>query len=791
MATAPGQQEVLSPRQLEVLALVDHYRHAVELVDDEEILPAGAPGSYLARKLKIAKQVVQRHLEALHRKGWLRGPSAPAVPARPLPLDPWGVTESHLPGDSPPCDVPTMAKRTARVPAAPIPGAEVVEMAPLTLRAEVRADSVDVEGRTMEVVFSTGAPIVRYDWMRDTRYIETLGLEPKNVRLKRLNNSAPLLDTHGSYQISNVFGVVVPGTGRLEGGKALAQVRFSKRADVEPYFQDAKDGILKNVSVGYHVHRYARTPAAQEGEPELRHAVDWEPYEVSIVPIGADDGAKFRGQKPTDTNPCEIVTMSRELKEPTMRENEAAAESIAEVDPLAPPTPRAAAPVEPNERDEGAAAENERVEGIRLACEAGRMSRTFENKLIKDRKISLVKAQGMVFDELRKRGRDDDGPRRGQDGGDVEVGQDPLVHVREGIEGAILHRIAGDRFKLDEKSKPYRGMSMLDIGRAFLNARGVRTTSMDRSRLVDALLVRTGLHTTTDFPGLFEDAANKNLRSAYEAAPQTWLPLSKLVTLSDFKPSRQLQVGDAPALVEILEHGEYTFGTIGEAKEVIQLKTYGRMFGITRQALINDDLNAFGDVPAAFGRKARDIESDLAWAQITTNPTMGDGVALFASAAWPTGHANLTSSGTVISVAALGVGRAALRNQKGIDNVTPLNLSARYLIVPAALETIADQFVSQIVPALASSVNPFGVGGRTPLTTIVEPRLDVASAISWYMAAEVGAAPLLYHGILDGQEGPLVTQMEGFDVDGMKFRCRIDVAFKAADPRAAYKNAGA
>jgi hypothetical protein len=74
---------------------------------------------------------------------------------------------------------------------------------------------------------------------------------------------------------------------------------------------------------------------------------------------------------------------------------------------------------------------------------------------------------------------------------------------------------------------------------------------------------------------------------------------------------------------------------------------------------------------------------------------------------------------------------------------------------------------------------------------VVEPRLDVNSALSWYLATDVGQAPVLYHGILDGQEGPLVTQQEGFDVDGMKFRCRIDVAFKAADWRAIYKNVGA
>lgn len=479
-------------------------------------------------------------------------------------------------------------------------------------------------------------------------------------------------------------------------------------------------------------------------------------------------------------------TKITEIEELNAKDSEQSA-TIAERDAVDVTAPKAL-PTEPNDRDAGAAAERARVQGIITAARAARLPASFSDELIRGG-AALVDAQSAVFAELAKRDGAAYGPKVGS-GPAHEVrfgGDDPLVHVRSGIENALLHRSAPDRFKLDDNGKRYRGMSMLDIGRVFLKARGARVTDMSRSELVDAMLTRAGLHSTVDFPGLFEDAANKNLRSSYEAAPQTWREISRMVSLSDFKPSRQLQVGDAPALLEILEHGEYTFGTIGEAKESVQLKTYGRMFGITRQALINDDLNAFSEVPAAFGRKARDIESDLAWAQITSNPTMGDSVALFHAT-----HANLTSSGTAIAVASLGVGRTALRKQTGIDAATLLNLMARYLIVPAALETIADQYLTQITAALSSSVNPFATGsGRTPLTPIVEPRLDANSATAWYMATDQAQAPVLYHGVLDGQEGPLVTQMEGFDVDGMKFRCRIDVAFKAADYRAIYKNVGA
>jgi len=166
---------------------------------------------------------------------------------------------------------------------------------------------------------------------------------------------------------------------------------------------------------------------------------------------------------------------------------------------------------------------------------------------------------------------------------------------------------------------------------------------------------------------------------------------------------------------------------------------------------------------------------------------MGDGHNLFDAS----NHGNYTSSGTAISVDSLGVGRTAMRKQKGIDGVTPLNLSPRYLIVPAAKETIADQFVTLITPAESGKANPFGPNGRTPLTVIPEPRLDANSGTAWYLACPVEQTPVLYYGTLDGQAGPDLRQEEGFGVDGLKFRCRLDVVFKAADWRSIYKNAGA
>lgn len=680
----------------------------------------------------------------------------------------------------------------------------VVDMPVLALRAEVSLPAtIDDEQRTVDLIWTTGADVERMDWWTGDRYIERLSLDPAHVRLDRLNNGAPLLDSHAAYSVMEMLGACVPGSAVLMKSEGRVQVRFSKRKEVDGVWQDVRDGLIRFVSVGYRIYRYEESQPKGNKLP-VRLATDWEPMEVSMVPIPADAGAHARGEKPKNTNQCRIVPRAAvapmdpavvevaSRKESSMvPETQVRSEFVVEQPAaVAPPKPApAAAAVEPNDRDRGATQERARVQGILNAVRAARLPQSFADALIADGTLTLEQAQSRVFAEMST--READVPSQVPSGHRVEVvGDDPLVHSRAGIENAILHRVAGgqfpEKFKLSDNGRQYRGMSILDIGRAFLHARGLRTTQMSRSDLAEAMLHRAGLHSTSDFPALLADVANKTLRAAYEAAPQTWRPLAKMVPLSDFKPSNILQIGDAPALLEVLEHGEVTSGTITEGKETVRLKTFARIFGITRQALINDDLNAFAQVPSAFGRKAADLQSDLAWAQITSNPAMNDTVALF-----HTDHANLSGTSDAISVTSLGAARAALRKQTGIDGETLLNLPARFLIVPAAKETIADQHVSVVTPAQSSNVNPFQPGGRTPLTVIAEPRLDANSGTAWYVATDAASAPVLNYATLDGNEGPDVRQEEGFSVDGLRYRCRLDVNFAPADFRAIYKNPGA
>lgn len=159
--------------------------------------------------------------------------------------------------------------------------------------ASMRPASYDPATNTIEVVWTTGAAVRRYDHRRGVSYDEVLSLQPGHVRLDRLNAGAPLLDTHNDSKLAAILGSVVPGSARIANGQGTARVKLSTSAADAGTVGKIRDGIIRNISVGYVVHRWAVTDG-ENGADEVRTALDWEPLEISAVPVPADAGAQFR-----------------------------------------------------------------------------------------------------------------------------------------------------------------------------------------------------------------------------------------------------------------------------------------------------------------------------------------------------------------------------------------------------------------------------------------------------------------------------------------------------------------
>ncbi len=187
---------------------------------------------------------------------------------------------------------------------------QVIQLPPMLRSAELRASSFEEKDHTIECCWTTGATVRRVSWV-DGAYDEELVVSANAVRLDRLNAGAPMLNTHAQWDLSSVIGSVMPGTARIETGKGLARVQLSRAPGDADIVQKIRDGIVRNISVGYIRHKIEKVE--KNGETPLWRVVDWEPHEISAVPIPADAGSQFRAAPAGERSslfPCSIVGLS-------------------------------------------------------------------------------------------------------------------------------------------------------------------------------------------------------------------------------------------------------------------------------------------------------------------------------------------------------------------------------------------------------------------------------------------------------------------------------------------------
>jgi hypothetical protein len=582
---------------------------------------------------------------------------------------------------------------------------------------------------------------------------------------------------HDASALDSVIGSVVPGSARIENGRGVARVRFSDRAEVEPLWKDVEAGHIRAVSIGYQVHRFE--VSRQAGAPELWRAVDWTPFEISAVPIGADPAAGFRSDEPL--HPCVVHRADVSIKEkaamddtPEPLEQSANAETRPDA-----PEPSARRPEPPLDPDAIAArardAERSRVSAIfDLQARLG-LKRALADDLVK-RGVAIEDARREILDTLASTA---DETRVFAQAASPMGGRDERVTRREAVAGALLHRHSPTLFPLAEPAREYRGLTLIELAREFLASAGVNVRGLSR----DEIATRA-LHSTSDFPEVLAAVTGKTLRQAYDAYPRTYVPFCRQVLATDFKAMHRVQLGEAPQLVKVNEGGEFKRGTLAEGRESYRVETYGRVVAVTRQVLINDDLDAFTRIPAMYGTAIATLESDVVWGIILANAAMSDSVALFHQT-----HGNLANPATALSVTAIGAARAAMARQTGLDRKTILNVRPAYLIVPASLELAAEQLVAQnLVPAQTGNVVPSSIRTLTPIS---EPRLDAASLTAWYLAANPAQIDTIEYAYLEGQQGAYIETRNGFDVDGVEIKCRLDFGAKAIDWRGLYRNPGA
>lgn len=586
--------------------------------------------------------------------------------------------------------------------------------------ATLAPTTFDAEANTVEVVLSTGADVQR------AGYIERLSV--KAADLAGITG-APVLDAHNQGSTRAVLGIIQKAW--KASGEIRALLKLSSRDDVAGIVRDIADGILRNLSIGYRVTRWADSTDSKGNR--IRTAVAWSIHEASFVPVGADPGAQTRSnpmKKKTGAGAAP-ETIEDDNTEPTVAETRAEIRDIIK-------------------RAGGTAEQADELIDADATVEQAR-SAAYEIMTARTQSAPRVRV--------------------------IASNDDPAATLERRTEGLAV-RVGGG--KPSDAARQFVSFSLVDHARDMLEAAGTRTRGMN----AEQILTRA-MHTVSDFPELLTGTGARLLKPAYDAASSPLVALARKVTASDFRTQAMLQLGELPKLGKVSESGEIKSVTRGEAKESWALDTYGSIFSLSRKALINDDLNAFADFATAAGQAAANTVADLIVTALTqangVGPTMGDGKALFHA-----DHGNIYSAADTAAIDEAGVSamRVGMMTQRGVDGATLISVRPDTLVVAPSRLTEAEKFVAAIQPNRTDDVNPFA----SKLTVVCEPRLEDVSPFGWYLADSRQAALLL--GGLAGNEGPQIASRDGFEVLGREFRVTLDVGVGPNEWRGWAYNAG-
>jgi len=668
------------------------------------------------------------------------------------------------------------------------------------LRAEVRLapDTLDEEARTVEVIFYSGAAVQRFPYFDDP-YELSFDLTTEAVRLDRFNSGAPVVDNHRDYgSVSEVvLGVVEKAWLADDGGHAV--VRFSARDEVLPILQDVRDGILRNFSMGAVIHQLR--DITEKGDTQKRLlAIDWEPHELSIVPVPADPGAQALAS--AERFPCQFLGAEAAPIKEVQHMDKITVRLLIDVEELGSKGDI----VEIEESDFDAKLHSKDLKKATETQDPG--DQVARDRLATDRALEANRARAKEIKRIQVEFGLDDIWTQYHVKNNSAIEQvltdatekraqnkpviDPTVSFGEDFEsiGWRTDRMVealsarSRRVEVPEAAQQYARLSFADAALECLALNG-RT----RGRALDARrnpqeVIELALHTTSDFPLLLANTLNKNMLPAYENAMPTYRRVAIEKSFRDFRAHNFLKAGDFPNLLQVGESGEFQSGSMSEGNEAVTCVTYGRILGISRQILVNDDLGAFNDLATAAARRVSDFENATFYsvcilAAAGLGPTLVEGsAAVYNSGA----HANVTGAGA-LSNALLESAYALMLAQTSLDGIK-LNVMPGILLVPPGSYGLARRLTRETNPTQASEVNTFA--------GMLEPVTDAnLSGTRFYALSNPGPYSNYVYGSLEGQSGPYTEVQNGFRVDGVEVKVRRDFGCGAIDFRFGVTGAGA
>lgn len=497
--------------------------------------------------------------------------------------------------------------------------------------------------------------------------------------------------------------------------------------------------------------------------------------EVSFVALGADDNTEARvaaGQAEEDSDTGD---------EETTDELEPVNASLAmSTKPKAKPQSQPLSAIEQMRAE--AAAESRRIAGIRKLC--GDKHPTIEADAI-EQGWSITKTELAVLRSERPKAPDQSqhSPRYNR-----EV-LEAAACLSVGIDEKTLLASYGERTL--EAAHPLR-----HIGLKELVAECARSEGIDVPRVFGdgTETIRAGF-SSMSLPSIMENVMNKTLLAAYQNTPIAAFDLCSVGTVSDFKEVSRYRLLGTGGFEQVAPDGELKHGKLSDQKFTNKADTYGQILTLTRHDIINDDLNAFMDIPRQMGRSGAESIDDLFFTLLLKN-----------SGFFSSGNANLLEGvDTKFGPDSLTVAKTTFRKQKAgpggkPKDQKPINIRPEYLVVPVELETEAELLMGSaqlMIDAQGSPTKiPVDNPHRNKYRIISTPHLSDsyyqgASSTAWYLFANPRVLPAFEVVFLNGRRTPVIERVEmPPNTLGMGFRSYIDFGVNSQDHRAAVKVTG-
>ncbi|MCA3003795.1 MAG: S49 family peptidase, partial [Phycisphaerales bacterium] len=352
---------------------------------------------------------------------------------------------------------------------------------------------------------------------------------------------------------------------------------------------------------------------------------------------------------------------------------------------------------------------------------------------------------------------------------------------------------ASDLTKAMGQAKARRRMvNLTDLARMCI----ARSKGISMDQVMSAYPVSDGtrfmaaaFHTTSDFPLILSNLANKTLLAAFAERGLVWRNICAVASANDYKPQNMYSLSEGGNLVQIPQGQTPSETTFNERAQSASVAPFGRRFSLTYQMLRNDDLNAFSSWAARLGMAAARVPEDLLFGLLALNsgngPTMSDNIALFNAA-----HRNLGSA-AALSYAAAQADYTAMRRQRGFGpDAAWIDVTPSTLLVPVELQWTAEDIATQeFIPDATANNSNIRNTLRNRFTPLATPRLTGTRRYWFGNPAEAPTFTMLF---LDGNESPEIQQVDAdSDPLNQRYQCTLfGVGIGANQWETAYSNPG-